>query len=204
MLELRDEPCEVACAFRLGRLNPVAVRDVSFDQRVLVHQRYEARQHQSQALRRFVTLPIDLDISRVILGEPAREAIAVMGVQGRPGDAGILNVIEGDWVSARRQQRGDALAESIEQVISRCECGAVLRIGADKEQRFVKADERIGIVEFAPIDFTKQGFDTRAACAEVALRFIEFVKQLIERFSGHSFWFLVPGFWFLVGLQERS
>src|SRR5205085_8731702 len=65
---------------------------------------------------------------------------------------------------------------------------------------FVKADERIGIVEFAPIDFTKQGFDTRAACAEVALRFIEFAKQLIERFSGHSFWFLVPGFWFLVGV----
>ena len=108
-----------------------------------------------------------------------------MAVQSGSGDAGILDVIEGNRVNARGNQRGDAVAERIKQAIRRDQRGAVLRVSADEEQGFVKADERFGAVEFAPADLGQQGGDAPARRAEVALRFVEPVEQLSERFLGH-------------------
>jgi hypothetical protein len=56
----------------------------------------------------------------------------------------------------------------------------VLRISADEEQGFVKANERSGVIKFAPADFAEQRPDALAVGAKAALRFIEFVKQLVE------------------------
>src|SRR5918911_2350114 len=100
-----------------------------------------------------------------------------MGVQGRAGDAGILDVIKRDGVSARLKQRGDTFTNAVEQAISRSERGAVLRIGADKEQGFMKADQHFGVVEAARADLVKQRGDTTAIRAERALRFVQFVEQ---------------------------
>ncbi len=145
MLECAQQPRQTAIAGQCaGAAKPFLGWHVRIDTRLFAEQRQQRQEHCREALAiGTVPIPIDSEPSRYFVDQPAYKVIREDEVHGCPGNAGNLGIEQRALVG----KAGHAPAETLQQRFRAPKDLRALRIGAEEEQRVVKARQELAIVD---------------------------------------------------------
>src|SRR5579883_233689 len=154
-----------------GAAEPVAPIEVGFDGRVLAGKWNDMSEHRAEAAGMVVVVPIDRE--RVSGGEANGDVVAESSREAGAGDSGNFGIFEEIAV-----ETAEARGEREQDLVGEPENVGALRVGAEIENEFVKADQIGGKTKLRLTGALQESNRGSRGCgAELALHRLEIVEH---------------------------
>ena len=186
-LEPGKHPRQVAARPALCRAQPIEIRDVGLDVRVVIQKRKEPRQGRSQAgVRRFV-VPDDVHVPREAADEPAGHVVAELVLDRGLGKPRDFHGVQGRQIRPCPPERLHPLPEGGQQDLRLPRHAPARRKGAQEQQGLVETDQGFGVRKASAPQPREESLRLRRLGGpETALRFFQSGKQALQRIVCHG------------------
>ncbi len=142
---------------------------MGFDHRFFVEQRQKARHSRTESFFFLKPIPIDRELRRIFLGQPADNCVAEVAGHAGAGDAGNFYVVERRKICVRRAKLRNSLPERLQDRFDLFQHLGAGRVCTEKQDGLVEADQLVGIVKFAVAKRAHFLFERARHGAEAAL-----------------------------------